>query len=110
MIVVIYLVVLVAAFFFLIVVPQRRRMTAHRSLMAALALGDEVVTTGGLYGSIRGLDGGTVQLEIAAGIVVTVARGAIAGLTVPDPPLSGSPDQIGSGDQSGTGDDGIARS
>ena len=90
MIVVIYLAVLVAAFFFLIVLPQRRRMTAHRALMATLEPGDDVVTTGGLYGSIRALDESTVGLEIAPGIVVTVARGAIAGLTAPDPPVPGA--------------------
>ena len=84
MVVVIYLAVLVAAFFFLIVIPQRRRMTAQRALMASLAPGDDVVTTGGLYGSIRALEGTTVSLEIAPGVVVTVARGAIAGLTRPE--------------------------
>ncbi len=92
MVVVIYLAVLVAAFFFLIVLPQRRRMTAHRGLMAALAPGDDVVTTGGLYGSIRALDETTVDLEIAPGVVVTVARGAIAGLTRPEAPPAGAPD------------------
>lgn len=92
MIVVIYLAVLVAAFFFLIVMPQRRRMTAHRALMATLEPGDDVVTTGGLYGSIRALDESTVELEIAPGIVVTVARGAIAGLTALDPPAPGAGD------------------
>lgn len=92
MAVVIYLAVLVAAFFFLIVMPQRRRMTAHRALMAALRPGDDVVTTGGLYGSIRGLDESTVDLEIAPGIVVMVARGAIAGLAGPDPAAPGADD------------------
>lgn len=92
MVVVIYLAVLVAAFFFLIVLPQRRRMTAHRALIAALTLGDEVLTTGGLYGSIRALDTDTVDLEIAPGIVVTVARGAIAGLTGPGPAAPGADD------------------
>lgn len=84
MVVVIYLAVLAAAFFFLIVMPQRRRMTAHRALMASLETGDAVVTTGGIYGTIRDLDGTTVALEIAPGVVVRVARGAIAGLSVPD--------------------------
>jgi len=92
MVVVIYLAVLVAAFFFLIVMPQRRRMTAHRALMASLTPGDDVVTTGGLYGSIRALDAHTVDLEIAPGIVVTVARGAIAGLAGPEPGAPGASD------------------
>ena len=86
MVVVIYLAVLVAAFFFLIVMPQRRRLTAHRGLMAALESGDEIVTSGGLHGTIRALDVGTIDLEIAPGVVVTLARGAIAGRLSPEPP------------------------
>jgi preprotein translocase subunit YajC len=76
--VVIYLVILAAAFFFLIVLPQRRRMAAHQALMASLHVGDEVVTSGGIHGTLRGLDDQTAELEIAPGVVVTIARGAIA--------------------------------
>jgi preprotein translocase subunit YajC len=83
MIVVIYLLVLVAAFFFLIVLPQRRRMQGHRALMAALQVGDEVVNTGGIHGRIRSLDDEIVELEIATGVVVKVARGAISARVAP---------------------------
>jgi len=83
MVIVIYLVVLVAAFFFLIVLPQRRRMAGHRALMDALQVGDEVVTTGGLHGDLRKLEDAIVELEIAPGVIVTVARGAIAARVSP---------------------------
>ena len=83
MVIVIYLLVLVAAFFFLIVLPQRRRMAGHRALMDALQVGDEVVTTGGLYGGLRKLDDAIVELEIAPGVIVTVARGAISARVEP---------------------------
>jgi preprotein translocase subunit YajC len=76
--VVIYLVILAAAFFFLIVLPQRRRMSAHQALMAGLVVGDAVVTSGGVHGTIQGLDERTAEVEIAPGVVVTIARGAIA--------------------------------
>ena len=83
MVIVIYLLVLVAAFFFLIVLPQRRRMASHRALMDALQVGDEVVTTGGLHGRLRTLEDAIVELEIAPGVVVTVARGAISAKVAP---------------------------
>jgi preprotein translocase subunit YajC len=73
-----YLGILVAAFLLLIVRPQRRQMAAHRALVASLRVGDEVVTSGGIYGTILGLDDGTVDLEVASGVVLRVARGAIA--------------------------------
>jgi preprotein translocase subunit YajC len=78
-IVVVYLVVLVAGFFFLVVRPQRRQMAARRALIASVGVGDEVVTSGGIHGTVRALGDDTVELEIAPAVVVTVARGAIAG-------------------------------
>src|SRR2546421_5417180 len=67
-----YLGILVAAFLLLIVRPQRRQMAAHRALVASLQVGEEVVTSGGIYGTIRGLDNGTVDLEVSSGIVLRV--------------------------------------
>jgi preprotein translocase subunit YajC len=74
----VYFALLALAFFFLIVRPQRRRVSAHRAFVSALRLGDEVVTTGGIYGTIRALRGDAVELEIAPGIVIRVARAAVA--------------------------------
>ena len=74
----VYFALLAVAFFFLIVRPQRRRVTQHRAFVSALALGDEVVTTGGIYGTVRALRGDAVELEVAPGIVMTFARAAVA--------------------------------
>ena len=96
MIVIIYLVILAAAFFFLIVLPQRRRMAAHQALMASLVVGDQIVTSGGLHGTIRALEPTVADVEIAPGVVVTIARGAIAAKLEP-------PADDGDGDGTGTG-------
>jgi preprotein translocase subunit YajC len=107
---IVYFALLALAFFFLIVRPQRRRVTAHRAFVAALELGDDVVTTGGIYGTVRALRGDAVVLEIAPGIVVTVARAAIAQRAYPDidaldaTPELDRPDANGNGD--GPADDG----
>ena len=91
MIVVVYLVVLVAGFFFLIVRPQRRQMAARRALIASVCVGDRVVTSGGIHGVVRSLGDDTIELEIAPAVVVTVARGAVAGRVADD-------DVVGPGD------------
>lgn len=78
MIALLYLGILVVAFLLLIVRPQRRQMAAHRALVATLRAGDEVVTSGGIYGTIQSLDDEAVELEVSPGIVLRVARGAIA--------------------------------
>jgi preprotein translocase subunit YajC len=78
MIIVVYLVILVAAFFVLVVRPQRRQMASHRALTSTLVAGDEIVTSGGVLGTIRDVHDDIVDLEIAPAVVVRVARGAIA--------------------------------
>jgi preprotein translocase subunit YajC len=94
-----YLGILVAAFLLLIVRPQRRQMAAHRALVASLRVGDEVVTSGGIYGTIRGLDDGTVDLDVASGVVLRVARGAIAQRLEPEAhPTDDDANELGDGE------------
>ena len=94
-----YLGILVAAFLLLIVRPQRRQMAAHRALVASLQVGDEVVTSGGIYGTIRGLDDGTVDLEVASGVRLRVARGAIAQRVEPETqPADDDANELGDGE------------
>jgi preprotein translocase subunit YajC len=76
--IVFYVVLLVAAFIFFVVRPQRRQLAAHRAFVESLEVGDEVITAGGIIGTIRTLDEGTAHLEVAPGVVIEVARGAIA--------------------------------
>lgn len=71
--------VMAAAFWFLIVRPQRRRMQVHQALLSQLSVGDEIMSSAGIYGTVRAIhDDDTVELEVADGVVVTLAKGAIA--------------------------------
>jgi len=87
MVILVYFAVIALAFFLLIVLPQRRRANAHRALLASLQVGDEVITIGGILGTIRDLDDEKIQLEVAEGVVVTIARNAIAQTVVDTPAL-----------------------
>jgi len=100
MIALLYLGILVVAFLLLIVRPQRRQMAAHRALVATLQVGDEVVTSGGIYGTIQQLDETEVELEVAPGVVLRVARGAI-GQRID--PVEEPADDTGNGAGNGTG-------
>ena len=51
----IYFAVLALAFFLLIVRPQRRRAGRPPQFVATLSVGDEVITSGGIFGTVRGL-------------------------------------------------------
>jgi preprotein translocase subunit YajC len=104
MVILAYFAVIALAFFLLIVRPQRKRLTAHRALIAALDIGDEVVTTGGIFGVIRALDDGRVDLEVAEGVVIVVARAAIAQTSAPH--LESTSDELGEQPaDNGTSDD-----
>jgi preprotein translocase subunit YajC len=60
--------------------PQRRRQLQQRQLLTEVDVGDEIVTAGGLYGTVRAVDEDELRLEIAPGTVVRVARRAVAGV------------------------------
>jgi preprotein translocase subunit YajC len=74
----VYFAIIAVAFFLLIVRPQRRRLAAHRQFVGTLEVGDEVVTTGGIFGTVRRLDDDRVDLEVSPGVVIVVARAAVA--------------------------------
>jgi preprotein translocase subunit YajC len=68
--------VILACVMVFLVLP-RRRIRAVESLQSQLQEGDEIMTTGGLFGRITRLEHDTFDLEIAPGTVVHFARGAI---------------------------------
>lgn len=81
------LILLVVAFALLIVLParQRKKMAANaQSLQDRLAVGTPVMLTSGLHGTVAGLGAGTVDLEVAPGVVVTYARAAVMEIRTPD--------------------------
>ncbi len=72
------LVLIMVIFYVLLILPAQRRQKKTQAMLSALKTGDKVVTTGGLYGTILGLDGEAVQLRVADQVKVKVARSAIA--------------------------------
>lgn len=76
----VFIVLIFAAMYFLFIRPQQRRARETQAMQSQLGPGDEVMTGSGIYGTVTEVDteGGTVGLEIAPEVVVTVARGAIA--------------------------------
>lgn len=68
-----------AIFYFVILLPMRRRQKKVQEFLAALKVGDKVVTSGGIYGSIAKLGDDAVQLQIAPNVRVDVSRAAIVG-------------------------------
>jgi preprotein translocase subunit YajC len=105
----IYLFLLVAAFYFLIVRPQRRQSMVRRQLLSAVEVGDEIVTSGGIHGTVLAIHDDTLDVEIAEGVVVKVARGAVAARMMPeseyDDESDGEEDDADTGEWEGDLDD-----
>ena len=75
-----FFVVLILVFYFLLIRPQSKRAKEHKRMVAELAKGDEVVTSGGLLGKVRDIGESFVLIEVATGIEVKVQKHAIASL------------------------------
>ena len=73
-----YLVALVLIFWFMVIRPQQRQRREMQSLLNNLAVGAEVMLSSGIFGRVVEIDDDAVHVEIAAGTVIRVIRGAIA--------------------------------
>jgi preprotein translocase subunit YajC len=79
---ILFIIVIAFLLLYLIVVrPQKRRQNQQKQMMSDLRVGDEVLTAGGIYGTVSELAEDEVTVEIAPSLEVRVARRAIAGVT-----------------------------
>ena len=74
------IILIMVIFYVLLIMPAQRRQKKTTQMLAALKNGDKVITSGGVYGTIVGLEDDTIQLRIADQVKVKVLRSAIAGL------------------------------
>ena len=74
----IFLAFIITLFYFLAIRPQKRRAEAHRELISAISVGDEVVTIGGMHGTVRRIADDEVELEVAPGTNVRFLKQAVA--------------------------------
>jgi preprotein translocase subunit YajC len=73
-------ILMIVGFYFLLIRPQRNRQRAQQALLSSLEVGDEVMTTGGIFGTIIEIDEdeGVVTVEIAPGTRVRMLRQGIS--------------------------------
>jgi preprotein translocase subunit YajC len=72
------LIVVFGAAWLLFVLPARRRKMSHSAMQDSIDVGDEIITAGGLHGTVKAFEDDTVKIEIAPGVVATLDRRAIA--------------------------------
>ena len=76
------IVLIFIVFYFLLIRPQQKRAKEHRTMVEALGVGEEVMTSGGILGKITKVDDQWLTVEVAKGVEVTVARSTVS-QTVP---------------------------
>ena len=76
---IIMLVIMFAIFYLLLIRPQQKRAKQHKELVENLKAGDQVVTAGGIHGTIVAVQDDVITLEIASNVRVKINRPSIVG-------------------------------
>jgi len=72
------LVLIFVVFYFLLIRPQTKRQKEHREMVSRLAVGDEVVTAGGMLGRVTDVKDQFVRVQVADAVEVVVQRHTVA--------------------------------
>lgn len=67
-------------FYFLVIAPANKQRRKTESMLSSLKKGDRVVTSGGIYGTVQGVEAEVVYLKIADNVKIKLARSAITGI------------------------------
>ena len=70
-------IILIAIMYFLMIRPQMKRTKEHRAMLDKLAVGDEVITNGGIAGVVRNIGDSFITVEVANGVDIRVQKGAV---------------------------------
>jgi preprotein translocase subunit YajC len=71
------LVLMFVVLYFVMIRPQMKKQKEHRAMVDAIAKGDEVVTVGGVLGTVTKVGEGYIGLEVASGVEVEIQRSAV---------------------------------
>lgn len=77
------LLLLVVAFYFLLIRPQKNRQKAQAAMVASVTAGTEVMTTAGIFGTVRSASDEELLLEISPGTVIRILPAAVAKVITP---------------------------
>jgi len=66
-----------AIFYLLIIMPQRKKQKQHMAMVESLKAGSRVITTGGIYGTVMGVQKDRIELKISANVKIDITKSAI---------------------------------
>ena len=80
----IIMVLMLGVMYVLMIRPQRQRQAQQQSMIDNAGVGDDVLTTGGIYGTITQIEGDDVVVELAPSLTVHMTRRGIAAVLPPE--------------------------
>jgi preprotein translocase subunit YajC len=92
----IVMVLLLGVMYVLMIRPQRKRQQNHQSMIDSCGVGEDVLTTGGIYGTVTHAEGDDIVVAIADGVTVHMTRRGIAAVLPPEDEVD---DEIVEGDE-----------
>jgi preprotein translocase subunit YajC len=72
------LLLFIVIFYFLLIRPQKKRQKQHQDMLNSIKRGDQVVTAGGIYGTVRDVKDDSFILEVSDGVKIRVLKNAIS--------------------------------
>ncbi|HEY7857946.1 MAG TPA: preprotein translocase subunit YajC [Candidatus Nanopelagicales bacterium] len=97
------IVLLIGVFYLLILRPARTRQKAQQQTISALSVGKQIMTTGGLFGTVTAIDGDRIEIEIADGVRVQYLQAAVSRVVTdsdaPDAPVDVTDDDEDDNDE-----------
>ena len=90
----IIMVLMLGVMYVLMIRPQRQRQAQQQSMIDGATVGDDVLTTGGIYGTISEVEGDDIVVEIASGVAVHMTRRGIAAVLPPEDEEDGEVEEL----------------
>jgi preprotein translocase subunit YajC len=86
----IFIALIIGAFYFLVIKPQQTRAKKQKEMIAAIKPGDEIVTIGGIFGTVLEVDD-RIRVRVASGAELEIAKQAVGQVVPADDPAAGGP-------------------
>ena len=90
---------------FLLIRPQQQRVRKRQEIIASVGVGDEIVTAGGIVGTVTAADAAHLRVEVAPGVELRLVRSAVADRITPDALSADDPAALPEADPTEPGDD-----
>ncbi len=74
-------------FYLLIIMPQRKKQKKHYERVSNLRAGDRIITTGGIFGTVMGVQPDRIELKISANVKIDITKSAVGAILEGDTPV-----------------------